>query len=148
MMTLVFFFTGIQEVQECVPEANFRDDLLLGQIDSLQNELTAYKERELMLLKHIGHEEYVVTAYLPTDFLEGWHSGLTVTGALAKPYFTLAVDPARVPMNSWIWIDGRGWWKAQDTGNAIRGKMLDLCLSSREEAYEFGVRKMKIKILK
>lgn len=147
-MVLTLFFFASQDVQESVPEANFVNNQLLEIIDSLQKELTVYKDREFILLRHIKHEEYVATAYLPIDHREGRHSGLTATGALAKPYFTAAVDPTVVPINSWIWIEGLGWWKAHDTGNAIRGKRIDLCLCTREEAKEFGVRKMRIKILK
>jgi 3D (Asp-Asp-Asp) domain-containing protein len=146
ILTLLFFAS--QDVQESVPKANFLYDQLLEVVDSLQKELTGYKEREMIFLRRIGHEEYMATAYLPVDSMEGRHSGLTATGAVAKPYFTVAVDPSVVPLNSWIWIDALGWWKAQDTGNVIKGKKIDLCFSTREEAKEFGVRKKKIKILK
>ena len=147
-MVLAIFFFASQDVQESVPESNFLYEQLLGVVDSLQEELAGFKEREMKFLRRIAHEEYVATAYLPVDPMEGRHLGLTATGALAKPYFTVAIDPSVVPLNSWIWIDGLGWWKAQDTGNAIRGKKIDLCLSEREEAMKFGVRKMRIKILK
>lgn len=146
MLTLFFFAS--QDVQESVPKGNFFSEQFLGIIDSLQNELTGYKDKELILLRNINHEEYVVTAYLSIDSTEGRYSGLTSTGAIAKPCFTAAVDPTVVPINSWIWIEGLGWRKAQDTGNVIEGKKIDLCVSTREEAIEFGVRKIKVKILK
>lgn len=148
VLVLAIFFFASQDVQESVPEIDPLHDQFLQVVDSLQKELAGYKEREMKFLRRLVHEEYVATAYLPVDPREGRHSGLTATGALAKPYFTVAVDPTIVPLNSWIWIDALGWWKAQDTGNAIRGKKIDLCLSTREEALEFGVRKMRIKILK
>lgn len=148
LMILTFFFFASQDVQESVPEANFLSDQLFEIVDSLQKELTWYKNRELMFLRYVSHEEFIVTAYLPIDSAEMRYSGLTATGALAKPYFTVAVDPKVIPFNSWIWIDGFGWWKAEDTGNAIKGGKIDLCLSTREEAREFGVRKMRIKVLK
>jgi 3D (Asp-Asp-Asp) domain-containing protein len=148
LMILTLLFFASQDVQESVPKANFLYDQLLEVVDSLQKELTGYKEREMIFLRRIGHEEYMATAYLPVDSMEGRHSGLTATGAVAKPYFTIAVDPAVVPIKSWIWIEDLGWWKAEDTGNAIKGKKIDLCLSTREEAKEFGARKMRIKILK
>lgn len=148
VLVLAIFFFASQDVQESVPEIDPLHDQFLQVVDSLQKELAGYKEREMKFLRRLVHEEYVATAYLPVDPREGRHSGLTATGALAKPYFTVAVNPMVVPINSWIWIDALGWWKAQDTGNAIRGKKIDLCLSTREEALEFGVRKMRIKILK
>lgn len=146
ILTLIFFAS--QDVHESVPEQGFLYEELLGVIDSLQQKLAAFKERETKLLRYIRHEQYTATAYLPVDPREGRYSGLTATGALAKPYFSAAVDPTVIPLNAWIWIDDLGWWKAQDTGNAIRGKKIDLCLSEREEAMKFGVRKMRIKVLK
>jgi 3D (Asp-Asp-Asp) domain-containing protein len=68
-------------------------------------------------------------------------------GTMAKPYVIVAVNPTVVPINSWIWIDDLGWWKAEDTGNTIEGKKIDLCVTTREETLEFGVREMRIKIL-
>ncbi len=144
----VIFFLASQDVRESVPAVNSLNDQLLEIINNLQNELADYKDRESILLRQINKEEYIVTAYLAIDSTEGRHSGLTVTRIAAKPYFTVAVDPTIVPINSWIWIDGWGWWKAQDTGDKIKGRKIDLCLSSREEAKEFGVRKMGIIILK
>lgn len=148
LMILTLFFFAYQDVHESTPQINFPKDKLLETVDSLQEELTAYKERELIFLRHIGHEECIATAYLPVDSSEGRHSGISAIGTVTKSYVTVAVDPKVVPINSWIWIEGLGWWKAEDTGNAIRGKKIDLCVSTREEAMEFGVRKMKIKILK
>ena len=146
MLTLIFFASP--DVQESVPESTCQQDQLLGVVDSLQKELAVFREREILLLKHVRHEVCTATAYLPVDSIEGRHSGLTVTGTVAKPYVTVAVDPEEIPINSWIWIDDLGWRKAEDTGNTIKGKKIDLCVSNREEAMEFGVRKMRIKILK
>ena len=147
-MTLALIFFASQDVSESVPEVNLHNDELSEIVDSLQKELTDYKEREMMFLRRIGHEEYMATAYLPIDSAEGRYSGSTAIGAVAEPYFTVAVDPTLVPFDSWIWIDSLGWRKAQDTGNLIKGKKIDLCLSTREEAKKFGVRKLRIKILK
>ena len=148
VLVLAIFFFASQDVQESVPQVDLVHDQLWEVIDSLEQELATFKEREMKFLRSLTHEEYVATAYLPVDPIEGRRSGLTVTGAPAKPHFTVAVDPMVVPINSWIWIDGLGWWKAQDTGNAIRGKKIDLCLSTRKEALEFGVRKIRIRILR
>jgi 3D (Asp-Asp-Asp) domain-containing protein len=148
LMIFILLFFASQDVSESVPEVNLHNDELSEIVDSLQKELTGYKDREHLFLKDINHEEYIVTAYLPIDSAEGRYSSSTAIGTVAKPYFTVAVDPTVVPVDSWIWIDSLGWWKAQDTGNLIKGKKIDLCLSTREEAEKFGVRKMKVGILK
>ncbi|MFH1336324.1 MAG: 3D domain-containing protein [Candidatus Zixiibacteriota bacterium] len=146
MLTICFLVA--QDVQESLPEVNRVPSQLQETVDSLQNELSAYQERESILLKHVNHQEYTITAYLPVDPKEGRYSGVTATGTIAKPNTTVAVDPKVVPFNAWVWIDGLGWWKAEDTGNMVKGKRIDLCVSTREEANEFGIRKMRIKILK
>jgi 3D (Asp-Asp-Asp) domain-containing protein len=148
LVMLTFIFFASPDVYESVPEPNCQHAQLLEIIDSLQQELVGFKDRETKFLKHITNERYVATAYLPVDSLEGRHSGLTVTGTVAQAYVAVAVDPEVIPINSWIWIDGLGWRKAEDTGNAIKGKKIDLCVSTKEEAMEFGVRKIRIKILK
>ena len=145
---LTLIFLASQDVQESVPGSTFQQDHLWGVIDSLQKELGIFRERKILLLKHVRHEACTATAYLPVDPIEGKHSGLTTVGTMAKPLVTVAVDPTVVPINSWIWIDSLGCWKAEDTGNTIKGKKIDLCVSTREEAMEFGVRKMRVKILK
>ncbi len=148
LMTLALIFFASPDVQESVSKSTYQEDQLWGVVDSLQKELAVYREREVLLLKHLRDEVCTATAYLPVDSIEGRYSGLTETGAVATPHVTLAVDPEEIPINCWIWINDLGWWKAEDTGNTIRGKKIDLCVSNRKEAMEFGVRKMRIKILK
>jgi len=146
MLTICFLVAP--DVQESLPGVNGRPSQLQETIDSLQNELSAYQERESILLKHVNNQEYTITAYLPVDSQEGRYSGVTAIGTIAKPNITVEVEPKVVPFNAWVWIDGLGWWKAEDTGNMVKGKKIDLCVSTREEADEFGIRKMRIKILK
>ena len=89
-------------------------------------------------------DTFIVTAYLAIDEYENRFHGITFTGVPAQAYHTVAVDPDVVPLGSMIYIEGLGWWKAEDTGNMIKGKRLDICVSSREEAMRWGVRKREI----
>jgi len=86
-------------------------------------------------------DTFIVTAYLAIDEYENRFHGITFSGVPAKPFHTVAVDPLVVPLGAWLYIEGLGWWKAEDTGNLIKGNRLDICLPTRDEAKRWGKRK-------
>lgn len=79
-----------------------------------------------------------ISHYCPCSICNGGYSG-TSTGAALTPWYTIAVDPSVIKLNSTVYIDGYGEFKAQDTGGAIKGNRIDVCVGSHEEAYRFGV---------
>lgn len=83
---------------------------------------------------------FEVTKYIPRSADYGrFNDGLTSTMKKADPGARIAaVDPTLVPYGSRIWIEGLGWYNAQDCGSAIKGFRLDLLTATREEAMEFG----------
>lgn len=93
------------------------------------------------------------TAYDGSYQTLGYYNPRTCTGAVPKPYYTVAVDPRLIPLGSKLYIespDGSyvfGYAKAEDTGGAIKGNRVDLFVSSRSEALGFGKRTMNIYIL-
>lgn len=84
------------------------------------------------------------TAYLPSD---GGGYGITATGIPAT-YGVAAVDPAIIPLGSRLYIPGYGEAIAADTGGAIYGYRIDLCMESYSEAMNFGRRDVTVYILK
>ncbi|HHV63848.1 MAG TPA: hypothetical protein GXX46_02040 [Peptococcaceae bacterium] len=50
----------------------------------------------------------------------------------------VAVDPDVIPLGSKVWIQGIGWRTALDTGGAIRGKKIDICMKTYDEAIQHG----------
>ena len=54
------------------------------------------------------------------------------------PNRTIAVDPRIIPLGSKVEINGR-IYIAEDTGGAIKGNRIDMCVSSHSEAYAKGV---------
>ena len=76
------------------------------------------------------------TAYLPTD---GSNAGVTAMGIPAT-YGVVAVDPRIIPLGTKVYIPGYGEAVAADTGGAIRGYKIDLCMESYSEAMDFGRR--------
>lgn len=69
--------------------------------------------------------------------------GITASGRTAEPYISVAVDPSVIPLGSTVWLvyeDGTTVeCRADDTGGAIKGARIDLCVSSHSEALELGV---------
>ena len=84
------------------------------------------------------------TAYLPTD---GSAEGLTAMGIPAT-YGIVAVDPDVIPLGSRVYIPGYGEALAADTGGAIYGYRIDLCMESYDEAMDFGRRNVTVFVLK
>lgn len=95
-----------------------------------------------------GKEMYMeATAY--TAYCNGC-SGLTATGIdlRSNPNLkVIAVDPSVIPLGSKVWVEGYGTAIAGDTGGAIKGNRIDLFVNSKEQAYRFGRKQVKIRIM-
>ncbi len=77
-------------------------------------------------------------------------SGVTATGINLKAnpgMKVVAVDPSVIPLGSRVWVEGYGYAVAGDTGGAINGNRIDLYVSSKGEALNYGSRSVKVKIL-
>ena len=83
------------------------------------------------------------SAYLPGD---GGGSGVTATGMVARRG-VVAVDPDIIPLGSRLYIPGYGEAIAADTGGAIVGDTIDLCMESYDEAIEFGRRSVEVYVI-
>lgn len=85
-----------------------------------------------------------VTHYDACALCCGKSDGITASGAPAEPYLTCAVDLAVIPLGSVVRLDFGGGdclrCIAQDTGGAVRGAHIDLCVASHAEALALGVR--------
>ena len=83
------------------------------------------------------------SAYLPGD---GGGSGITASGIPAS-YGVAAVDPAIIPLGTRLYIPGYGEAVAADTGGAIVGHKIDLCMEDYGEAIQFGRRDVTVYVL-
>ncbi|MGG0791801.1 MULTISPECIES: G5 and 3D domain-containing protein [Bacillaceae] len=95
-----------------------------------------------------GKEIYVSsTAY--TASCKGC-SGVTSTGVDLKSNpgaKIIAVDPNVIPMGSKVYVDGYGYAVAADKGGAIKGNRIDVFFSSKNDAYRWGVKRVKVRVL-
>lgn len=123
-------------------------------IDNINNETVNVAENlnleENIVEKSYYDGDYVAvydmeaTAYLPTD---GDGYGITATGIPAT-YGVAAVDPAVIPLGSRLYIPGYGEAIAADTGGAIYGNRIDLCMESYSECMNFGRRYVTVYVLR
>jgi 3D (Asp-Asp-Asp) domain-containing protein len=59
----------------------------------------------------------------------------------------VAVDPNVIALGTRLFIPGYGLALAADTGGAIVGNRIDLCMEDYDDAWYFGRRMVKVYIL-
>lgn len=69
----------------------------------------------------------------------------TRTGTRAE-YGVIAVDPDVIPLGTLMYVEGYGFGIAEDTGGAIKGNIIDVCVETRAEAMAWGRKKVKVHI--
>jgi 3D (Asp-Asp-Asp) domain-containing protein len=90
----------------------------------------------------LGVFTMVATAYTPWT-ATAYPTGRTATG-IAAGYGIVAVDPRVIPLGSHVFVPGYGLAIAADTGGAIIGNRIDLCMESVRDAIVFGRRAVKV----
>ena len=93
--------------------------------------------------------ELMVTATAYTAYCTGC-SGTTAYGIDLRSnpnQKVIAVDPSIIPLGTKVWVEGYGEAIAGDVGSAIKGHKIDVFIPSYENAMEWGVKKVKIKII-
>ena len=115
------------------------------------------KEPEVKKVSHVKEkekedkaDEYYVTATAYTVDCDGC-SGKTAVGIdLNKNpnQKIVAVDPSLIPLGSKVYVEGYGYAIAGDTGGAINGKKIDVYVPTTAEAHNWGVKKVKIKVIR
>lgn len=93
-------------------------------------------------------EEFEATAYCACPKCCGkWADGITASGTKATAKRTIAVDSNIIPLGSKVEIEGIGTYIAEDTGSAIKGKIIDIYFDTHEEALKFGRQKVNVRII-
>jgi len=94
-------------------------------------------------------KEFYVTSTAYTANCNGC-SGYTATGInlRANPNIkVIAVDPRVIPLGTKVYVEGYGYAIAADKGSAIKGNKIDVFFASKADAYRWGRKTVKIKIL-
>lgn len=96
-----------------------------------------------------GGKEIYVSSTAYTASCNGC-SGITATGLNLKNNpnaKVIAVDPNVIPLGSKVYVEGYGYAVAADKGGAIKGHKIDVFFPSTSDAYRWGVKKVKVRIL-
>ena len=102
---------------------------------------------------HITTVYVKVTAYAPLDNRSGICADETprTTATMKLPSRGMvAVNPNRIPYGTKVYVPGYGYAKAEDTGGAVcsyDGIQIEVLMDTYEEAMNWGVRYMEVKIL-
>ena len=114
--------------RECSPLA----DGTMGQHIHGSNSVSAVKDMK----------NFQATAYCVT--------GITRSGVPVAPGH-VAADPRVIPLGSMIYVDSPlmgGIYQVLDTGEMIKGQIIDIFIPSYENCLEFGRRMVKVKVLR
>lgn len=96
-----------------------------------------------------GGKEMYVSATAYTAGCNGC-SGVTATGLNLKANpnaKVIAVDPRVIPLGTKVYVEGYGYAIASDTGSAVKGNKIDVFFANKSDAYRWGRKTVKIKIL-
>ena len=111
--------------------------------------LVGTKARQSFLKNSTAPSGYKKVLYMQcTAYSAG---GSTATGVPAQ-WGVIAVDPKIIPLGTKVYVetpDGKyiyGTAVAADTGGAIKGNIIDICVNTRKEAYSFGRRMVNVYI--
>lgn len=120
-----------------------------GIVPKMDKTMNAEKQKMAATGEPSSAKEMTVIATAYTAYCEGC-SGTTAYGINLRenPHLkVIAVDPKIIPLGTKVWVEGYGYAIAGDTGGAIKGNKIDVFIPSHDEAMQWGVKKVKIKIL-
>lgn len=108
-------------------------------IDSVQKDEVSFNYKQVL-------NNVVLTAYTSDVQSTGKTSshpqyGITASGTKVSEGRTIAVDPKVIPLGWWVYIEGIGLRRAEDTGGAIKGNKIDVYFDSASYAKRFGVKR-------
>ncbi len=121
-------------------------------MENATDKIVAVGTKEMTQLVSRGTEtgkEFYVSSTAYTASCNGC-SGKTATGIdlHANPGAKIiAVDPSVIPLGTKVYVEGYGYAVAADTGTRIKGNKIDVFFASQIDAYRWGQRTVKIKIL-
>lgn len=127
--------------------------VLMARLDDKTFDIYEVPKEPEVKLAYIG--TFSNTFYCPCYRCNGNSHGITASGAPLTPYLSVAVDRRVIPLGTELYIEFEnanaqsisGYYMAHDTGGAIRGNKIDVCVNNHSEAYYYGVGKCKVYIV-
>lgn len=88
---------------------------------------------------------YEATAYTASDDECGKSDGITASGKMVD-VGQVAMSTS-IPFGTKIYIDGLGEFEVTDRGGAIHGNRIDIYMPTKQQAFEFGCKQVKVYFL-
>lgn len=88
-------------------------------------------------LKSLGR--FKITFYCGGACCNGKWAGKTCTGNPMIEGRTIAVDKNVIPLGTSVYIEGFGWYVAEDVGGGVRGNHIDIYLADHDRVNRMGV---------
>lgn len=84
--------------------------------------------------------EFTISHYCGCKECNGrWFNQPAKNGQEMVEGYTVAIDTDVIPLNTWIYIEGYGDYKAMDTGSAIKGNKIDVFIADHNKCLEMGI---------
>lgn len=114
----------------------------LFQLSARESDLGPTVENSRLLPYPSYPIDFTATAYCEKGITK---SGVPVAEGI------VAADPRVLPLGSWIKVDGplySGIYQVMDTGRLVKGKKIDIYLPTYAKAITFGLRRVRVTVLK
>jgi 3D (Asp-Asp-Asp) domain-containing protein len=125
--------------------------------EPIQIEQTSVKKSDKVLLTPQANVKKSITANMTClgtfkitafNFYEGGGENYqTASGRTPEPYKTIAVDTSIISLGTKVYISGLGWCRADDTGSAIQGNIIDYHIGY-DDCDSFGIQYHKVYVAK
>ena len=136
------FRQQIEEQQETIALQQEKIRQQEKELDELLEEVNRVKEEN----QKLQFFSMVATGYCACEQCCDKEDGITASGKKAQANHTVAM-PEGFSFGTMVEIDGMGIYTVEDRGGAIKGNRIDIYFDSHEEALEFGIKDIRIRII-
>lgn len=117
-------------------------DLLRQRLDEVESEKAQLLDSQMEVLDNFTLDyagTYYATAYCAEEYPHiCGGNGITASGTKPTPGITCAADWNVFPPGTWLYIDGVGIRRVEDSGSAIKGKRLDIIVDTHDNALRWA----------
>lgn len=110
--------------------------------ESARQETENVLGERVMMNESVGFDyagDYLLTAYCCETYPHiCGGNGVTASGTVPTPGRTIAADWSLHPSGTWLYIEGVGLRRVEDTGSAIKGQKIDVAIDTHANALSWG----------
>lgn len=142
---LTYYIEKTTENKETIENLMQQNENTKRQLNEISSRSLTEK-REVKEVKETKNTEtWIATAYCNCEKCCGkWSKyNKTASGTTPMQGRTIAVDKSLIPLGTTVYINGQPYI-AEDTGSAIKGKIIDIYFDSHNDAKNFGRQKVEV----